>query len=362
MWQQNEFSKRLGLRYPIVQGPFGGGLSSVELLGLVSDLGGLGSYGVHHLAASQISDLAKTLHARTAKPFALNLWVNNQDPGGDALSSEQFSAGVARFKPYYDELGLPAPTMPDRYGENFLDQVQAVIDAKPAVLSFVFGIPPADVLAECRRRDITTIGTITTIDEAVQMEAADVDAIVATGFEAGGHRVSFLQSAENSLTGTMALIPTVVDRVKIPVIAAGGIGDGRGIAAALMLGAHGVQIGTAFLACAQSGTSDVHRVALRSERARYTMLTRAFSGRLARGIRNRFAEEFAAFDEAIFPYPIQGWFAGGMRAAAVAQNRPDLMSLWSGQAAPLLRQTDAAELFSSLVAQTDFQLRRFAQR
>jgi nitronate monooxygenase len=352
MWQQNEFTKLLGLRYPIVQGPFGGGLSSVELLGLVSDLGGLGSYGAHHLAASQITELAKALHTRTAKPFALNLWVNNQDAGGEKLSAEQFAAGVARFKPYYDELGLPAPTMPVQYGEKFLDQAQAVIDAKPVVFSFVFGIPPAQVLAECRRRNITTIGTITTIDEAVQMEA---------GFEAGGHRVSFLQSAENSLTGTMALIPTVVDSVKIPVIAAGGIGDGRGIAAALMLGACGVQIGTAFLACAQSGTSDVHRTALHSERARYTMLTKAFSGRLARGIRNRFAEEFAAGDAAIFPYPIQGWFAGGLRAAAIAQNRPDLLSLWSGQAAPLLKQTDAAELFAKLVEDTTDSLRRFDQ-
>jgi nitronate monooxygenase len=360
MWNETEFSQRLALRYPIIQGPFGGGLSSIELLAVVSEAGGLGSFGVHHLNAAQIADTAKHIRLRTQKPYALNLWVSNQDPGGEALSREQFAASVARFAPYYKTLGLNAPAMPDHYGERFDDQVQAVLDARPAVFSFVFGIPSADILAECKRREIVTLGTATTPDEAVLLEQSGVDFIVATGMEAGGHRVSFLQSAERSLTGCMALIPTVVDRVRIPVIAAGGIADGRGIAAALMLGAQGVQIGTAFLACAESGTNDVHRAALRSERARHTLLTRAFSGRLARGIANQFAEDFVGRESEILPYPIQSWFAGSLRAVAIAQGREDLLSLWAGQAAPLIQDTSAAHFFARLVEHTTTLMQRFS--
>ncbi|PPE73564.1 2-nitropropane dioxygenase [Solimonas fluminis] len=349
MWQDTAVSRKLGLRYPIVQGPFGGGLSSVDLLAAVSEAGGLGSFGVHHLEPAQIRDLDATIRARTNKPYALNLWVSNHDQGGLSLTPEVFAAGIERFRPYYEELGVEPPPMPARYGQSFDEQVEAVLEARPPAFSFVFGIPSPRILEECRRRGIVTIGAITTVDEAVAMEAAGVDLIVATGFEAGGHRVSFLAPAEDSLTGSFALIPTVADRVKTPVIAAGGIADGRGIAAALTLGAQGVQIGTAFLACRQSSASTPHRRMLFDERNRYTALTRVFSGRLARGIRNRFLEEMSASGVPPFPYPIQNWFTGSFRKAAGAQDRPDLMSLWAGQAAPLMRHHDATALFAELV-------------
>jgi nitronate monooxygenase len=176
--------------------------------------------------------------------------------------------------------------------------------------------------------------------------------LVATGMEAGGHRVSFLRSAEDSLTGTLALVPVVADRVSVPVIAAGGIADGRGIAAALTLGAQGVQLGTAFLACEESGASAPHREALFGEGARYTALTRAFTGRLARGLRNHFLEDMAARKPPLFPYPIQSWFTGTFRQAAMEQGRADLISLWAGQAAPLLRHRKAGALFAELVRDT----------
>ncbi len=360
MWQDTAVSRKLGLRYPIVQGPFGGGLSSVDLLAAVSNAGGLGSFGVHHLTPAQIRELNATIRSRTDQPYALNLWVSNHDEGGLSLTAEQFAAGIERFRPYYEELGVEPPAMPARYGQSFDEQVEAVLEANPPAFSFVFGIPSARILEECRRRGIVTIGAITTIDEAVAMEAAGVDLIVATGFEAGGHRVSFLAPAEDSLTGTFALIPTVADRVKTPVIAAGGIADSRGIAAALMLGAQGVQIGTAFLACQQSSASAPHRRMLFDERSRYTALTRVFSGRLARGIRNRYLEEMTASGAAPFPYPIQNWFTGSFRKAAGEQDRPDRMSLWAGQAVPLLRQHDAGELFAALVQGTDTLLGRQA--
>lgn len=356
MWHDTAVSRRLQLRYPIVQGPFGNGLSSVELLGLVSDAGGLGSFGVHHLPPAQIREVDAAIRRRTTRPYALNLWVSNHDEGGLSLTAQQFAAAVERFRPYYEELGVEPPSMPARYGQDFEEQAETILELRPPAFSFVFGIPSAGILERCRERSIVTIGAVTTPDEAVAMEAAGVDLIVASGFEAGGHRVSFLRAPEDSLTGTFALIPTVADRVKTPVIAAGGIADGRGIAAALTLGAQGVQIGSAFLACEQSGTSALHRRMLFDAQAQYTALTRVFSGRLARGIRNRFMEEMSATPP--LPYPVQGWFTGSFRKAAAEQGRSDRMSLWAGQAAPLLRHQDAGSLFDSLVRETGTLLSR----
>ena len=352
MWHDNEAARRLGLRYPLIQGPFGGGLSSVELTAAVAEAGGLGSFGVHHLAPAQILEVGRQIRARTHKPFALNLWVSNHDNGGETLTREQFAEGIARFKPYYDELRVEPPPQPERFGHRFEEQVQAVLELRPPAFSFVFGIPSPEIVAECRQRGIVTLGTITTLDEALAMEAAGIDLIVATGMEAGGHRVSFLQSPEESLTGTFALVRVVSAKVRTPVIAAGGIVDGRGVAAALMLGAQAVQIGTAFLACEESNAAAIHKAALFGEQARHTALTRAFSGRLARGLRNRFVDEAAASGTPPLPYPIQSWFTGSFRAAAIAQNRPELMSLWAGQAAPLLRHRHATALFNALVEET----------
>ncbi|HSW13450.1 MAG TPA: DUF561 domain-containing protein, partial [Solimonas sp.] len=306
-----------------------------------------------HLSPEAIRETGARLHAATAKPFNLNLWVSNHDADGLQLERARFDAAVERFRPYYEALGIAPPAMPQRYGWRFEEQIEALLEVRPAVFSFVFGIPSAQILDECRRRGIVTAGAVTTLQEALAMEAAGVDLIVASGMEAGGHRVSFLRGAEESLTGTFALIPQIVDRVRIPVIAAGGIADGRGIAAALMLGAQGVQIGTAFLACEESGTSDLHRRMLFSPEAEVTALTRAFSGRLARGIRNAFVEEWSAQPRELLPYPIQGWFTGSFRAAAVEQQRPEMMSLWSGQAAALLRHHHVADLYAALVRDTD---------
>ncbi len=345
-----EATRRLGLTHPIVQGPFGGGLSTVELAATVSEAGGLGSYGAHILPPQQIVELAQQLRARTSRPFALNLWVSNRDPGGDALSAADFERASAIFAPYFAELGVPLPAPPPRYSESFDAQVEALLEARPPVFSFVFGVPSAQILAECRRRDIRTIGAATSLAEARALEEASVDAIVATGFEAGGHRPSFLARAEDSLMGTFALTQLVSPRVAVPVIAAGGIADRRGVRAALTLGASAAQLGTAFLACAESGASPLHRGLLFSERATATTLTRVFTGRLARGLVNRLTRELLPRLAELPPYPIPSWFLAQLRDAALAQENPELMSLWSGQIGPNLRHTSAAELFAELIA------------
>jgi nitronate monooxygenase len=348
--EPNRLTAALGLRHPIVQGPFGGGLSTVALAAAVADLGGLGSFGAHHLSGDELLAVGRSLRAATAGVFALNLWVGGHDPGGDWLSEDDYQRGLRLFEPYARELGVTLAPRPTRCGVELAEQLEALLQVAPPVWSFVFGVPPPDVLAACRRRGILTIGAATSLDEARALDDAGVDAIVATGAEAGGHRPSFLTPAEDALMGTMALVPQVVDRVRAPVIAAGGIADARGRAAAHALGASAIQVGTGFLACEESGASPLHRALLWSERARTTTLTRAFSGRLARGMTNRLTRELAARAAEILPYPAQGWFTAQLRPAALAAENPELLSLWCGQIAPNLRHRTAAALFAALLA------------
>ena len=311
-------ARRLGVRYPIIQGPFGGGLSTVQLTASVADLGGLGSFGAHQLPPEAIGALVREIKAHTSRPFAVNLWVSNRDPGGDALTPEQFDAAFALYEPYYRELGLTKPARPVTFGESFEEQARALIESEPPAFSFVFGVPSADLLAACRKRGIVTIGAATSIAEAYQLDQAGVDLIVASGFEAGGHRPAFLRRAEESLMGTFALTQLLADRVRAPVIAAGGIVDGRGARAALALGAQAVQLGTAFLACEESGATAQHRAVLFSARAEQTTLTRAYTGRLARGVPNRIVELMAPRAAELPPFPVQSWFVSKLRAADAA--------------------------------------------
>jgi nitronate monooxygenase len=348
---ENAAIRRLSIALPVVQGPFGGGLSTTLLAATVSNLGGLGSYGAHSLAPEAIGPVVAEIRSQTSQPFAINLWVSDHDPGGETLGPAEFERVWPMFAPYYRELGVEKPEPPRELHPAFEAQLEAVLDARPPVFSFVFGVPSAGVLRACRERDIVTIGAATTLAEAQALEDAGVDLIVATGAEAGGHRPSFLASAEESLCGTLPLVQVVSAHVRAPVIAAGGIVDARGVRAALELGADAAQLGTAFLACAESGTTDLHRGALFSERARRTTLTRSFTGRLARGIRNRWTEEMGPHRAELPPFPITSWFVSRLRPAAVAAGRDDLISLWCGQAAPNLRHRSATELMQTVVAE-----------
>jgi len=241
------------------------------------------------------------------------------------------------------------PPFPPHLDPGFDEQVEALIDARPPIFSFIFGVPAPAILERCRSLGIRTIGTATTVDEVRAIDAAGVDAIVATGAEAGGHRPSFLASAEASLMGTVALVPQAADSVRTPIIAAGGIADGRGIAAALALGAAAVQIGTAFLACDESNAHPAHRAALRAAAQAGTLLTRGFTGRLGRGLRNPLAEALESPSLNLLPYPFQGHLVAALKQAALAHGRPDLAPFWSGQSAPLIRHYRAAALFDALV-------------
>jgi nitronate monooxygenase len=325
---------------PILQAPMAGGPDSPALAAAVSDAGGLGSLGCAYLAPAEIEALAAAVHARTARPFGLNLFVRADDP--DEPGAEARVAAVLR--PMRAELGLAeaialGPGLP-----RWEDQLEAVLRVAPRVFSVTFGAPSRQQLAALHARGIFVVGTATTVDEAGALDELGVDAIVAQGAEAGGHRGTFLGRFEDALVGTFALVPQIVARTRRPVIAAGGIMDGRGIRAALGLGATAVQLGTAFLACPEAGTSAPHRAALASARA--TVITRAFSGRPARGIRNRMTDAFEAARPA--PFPQQQRMTHELRRAATAQARPDLMQLWAGQGAPLVRAMPAAELVATL--------------
>lgn len=347
---ETEATRRLGLRYPIIQGPFGGGQSTEVLAATVSNLGGLGSYGAHALSPDQIGQVVGKIKSLTSGAFNMNLWVSDHDPGGQAISQADFDHAFEFYAPYFRELGVDKPTLPARFHQSFADQIDALIEAAPPVISFIFGLPSPAVIAACRQRDIVTIATITSIAEARMAEDAGIDVIVATGFEAGGHRPSFLASAEDSLMGTLVLTPLVADRVKVPVIAAGGIVDGRGIRAVLALGAQAVQIGTAFLACEESAATPQHRAILLGERVQPTTLSRSYTGRLSRSIANRWSEDMKKHTERILPFPIQNWLTSHLRAAALKAGRPDLISFASGQAAPNLRHRTATQLMQALIA------------
>ncbi|MEU6877267.1 nitronate monooxygenase [Streptomyces sp. NPDC046712] len=347
----------LGIGLPIVQGPFGGGLSSVELAVAVSEGGGLGSYGAHILAPEEITDLVARLKAGTDRPFAVNLWVPLEGETALRPSEAELAADVARLKPYYDELGVTAPTAADVAAwPDFEAQTDALLAAAPPVITLVMGLPSRRLVEETRRLGIALIGTATTVAEAVALERSGVDAIIASGSDAGGHRGAFLAPVRESLVGTFSLVPQVADAVAVPVVAAGGIADGRGIAAALALGADAVQIGTGFLATRESGASAVHKAVLGTPESRTTVLTRLFSGRTARGIPNGFVRDMAAHEDHVPPYPVQNTLMQPIRRAAGAQGRPEYVNLWAGQAAALATGTSAAEYLAELVADAEERL------
>ena len=339
-----ELENVLGISEPIVLGPFGG-LSSVELTALVSEAGGLGSFGLYGYSPQRIHDTISSLRAGTTKPFAVNLWL----PTGDEVTPGQVDLApyLDALAPLFAAAGIEAPPTPSAFLPTIDEQLEAVTDAAPAVLSVVYGVPSPEVIGRAHDRGIRIIGTATTVAEAVSLDLAGVDAIVASGAEAAGHRVSFLQPPERSLVGTFALIPQVVDAVRAPVIAAGGIADRRGVAAAFALGASGVQVGTAFLRTEQSAATQAHREAIAAAADTGTVLTRALSGRLARGIPNRAMREIES-SGLIAPFPAQNWLTGVFRAAAAAAGDGELLSLWAGQSAALATRSDARDVFAEL--------------
>jgi nitronate monooxygenase len=348
-WNRNRLTAKLGIEYPIVQGPFGG-FASQRLTAAVSNFGGLGSLGALNLSPETITDAVAEIRALTTKPFAMNLWVSMEDGGARRSDVSAFRRSLAPIGAHLAELGAQIPAYePYSPRLRFEEQAHALLDAKVPVFSFIFGIPPREILQECRAKGIVTIGTATTPEEAAALRDAGVDVIAASGFEAAGHRGSFLRAAEDSLTGTMSLVPQIVDIVDVPVIAAGGIADARGVIAAMALGAEAVQMGTVFLSCEESGASRLHRELLLAKKAGHTGLTKGFTGRLARGVRNRLMEDLNPGGTEILPYPLQRGLVRNLTMAAEAAGRADLVPMWAGQSASIGACTDVAAFLKSLV-------------
>lgn len=352
MWYNNKVTEMLGIKYPIMQGPFGGGLSTPKLAATVSNMGGLGGYGAYTMSPQDIYDIDKQIKALTNNPYNINLWVSDTDAINGTVSNEVYEHTKQRFKPYFDKAGVEMPDKPAPFKSRFENQLQAILDIKPKVFSFMFGLLPEDVMEQCRKRGIKLVGAATTLDEAVALNNTGVDMIIASGFEAGGHRPSFLAPAEQSTTGTFVLIQLIKEKVNVPVIAAGGIATGSGIAAAFTLGADAVQIGTAFLACEESGALPAHKEALFSDAAKYTMLSRAYTGRLGRGISTQLGLDLIGKENDLLPFPLQTTFMSVLRKAALEKQKHDMVLFWGGQIAPILKHRKADELMKSLIADT----------
>ncbi|WP_024769875.1 NAD(P)H-dependent flavin oxidoreductase [Aquimarina macrocephali] len=347
MWNKTQASELLRIKYPIIQGPFGGKYSSVKLVSSVSNLGGLGSFGLNSYSPEEILKIDEDIKRSTDKAYMLNLWVPFKDDPTNSFEKKDFDALKKAFTPYFEQLKVPLPEMPNPKTQNFELQVESVLKARPHVASFIFGIPSKEIILELKKRGITSMATATTLDEAVMIEEAGIDLVIASGSEAGGHRASFMKSADESLTCTRLLIHQVVDNVSTPVIAAGGISNGKDIADVLKLGAGAAQIGTAFLATNESNASDLHKSKLLTSETIKTDLTKVYTGRLARVISTGFSKENNNI-KITAPYPIQSAFLSPLRKAAIEQNKLDLVAFYSGQPSTTLKYKSVQELFVSL--------------
>ena len=344
-------TERLGLAHPIVQAPLAGGGDTPALVAAVSGAGGLGFIGAAYLTPAQIAESAREVRARIARPFGVSLFAPLPPP-----APADPAAALARMAPFYAELGLGHPAPPAPPADTFDAQLAAALDSGAAVFSFTFGVLPPAAVAAIKARGMFLMGTATTVDEALALERAGVDAVVTQGSEAGGHRGTFLGEFETGMVGTVALVPQVADAVRVPVVASGGIMDGRGVAAALVLGAAAVQLGTAFLTCEEAGVPPAYKEAILGAREDGTRITRAFSGRPARGIVNRFMREVDAGD--VLPFPLQNALTRPLRAAAARAGRAELLSLWAGQGVRMARRQKAADLVARLAAEAAAALRR----
>ncbi len=355
MPHMNSLTQRLSLLHPIIQAPLAGGADTPALVAAVSEAGGIGCIGLAYTAPAQIGEVARAVRARTARPFGVNLFAPQPLP----TASVDVAPALARVAPFYAELGLPPPEPPKAQPLPFEAQLEAALATDAALFSFTFGLLPAEAIAAIKARGLFLMGTATTVAEAKALAAAGVDAVVAQGAEAGGHRGTFLGDFAAAMIGTMALVPQIADAVPVPVVGSGGIMDGRGIAAALALGASAVQMGTAFLTCEEAGVPPSYRERILAGTEDETRLTRAFSGRLARGLRNRFMTEVEGGEAAaILPFPLQNALTRPLRAAAAQQDRADYLSLWAGQGVGLARCLPAGELVTRLAEETEAALRR----
>jgi nitronate monooxygenase len=312
--------------------------------------GALGSLAAAYLSPAQIQVAIDEIRAKTTRPFAVNLFTPMPSL---SLNDSQIQTAIKATQKYRTELGLPEPRVAEPYHPDFDQQFEVVLRNKPQVFSFVFGLLDKSHLNECKKLGIFTIGTATTLEEGLLLEESGVDAVTAQGFEAGGHHGIFDSEIDHPGLGVFALTQGLATRLKIPVIAAGGIMDGKGIAAALALGAQAAQMGTAFLLCKEAATSQPYRKALSQKGIKRTRITRAFSGRWARGLENRFMMEMKDQPQAILPFPAQNAFTRDLRNQSAKNGSSDFLSLWAGEGVDLIRsELSATQIIDSLKSET----------
>lgn len=337
----------LGIELPIIQAPLAGVQGSALAIA-VSNAGGLGSLPCAMLTSETMRAELAAIKVHTDKPFNVNFFCHTP-PTPDPKREAGWRAALA---PFYQEFGIDPATIPAGPGRApfTIEAAEILSEFRPAVVSFHFGLPSAELLDRVKSWGAKILSSATTVEEALWLEARGVDAIIAQGLEAGGHRGMFLSDDLTTQIGTLALVPQLVQAVNVPIIAAGGIADARGVAAALALGAAGVQVGTAYMLCPEATTSTVHRAALTSKAARHTALTNLFTGRPARGIMNRLMAELGPIAAVAPEFPLATAAIAPLRAKAESQGLGDFSPLWAGQNASGCREISAADLTRALAA------------
>jgi nitronate monooxygenase len=354
MWPRTDFLELLGVTHPVIQAPMSG-FAPPALAAAVCNAGALGSLGCAGVPPTTIRDQVLALRQATNRPYILNFFVHAHP----RLDPDATARMRARLSVYFNEFGLGAVPEPKELFPPFdEEQLALVLQLRPRVVSFHFGLPDATAVRRVKEAGCIVLSSATTVAEARWLETNGADVIIAQGFEAGGHRGSFSDSPGAGMVGTMALVPQIVDAVRLPVIAAGGIADGRGLAAAFALGASGAQLGTAFLACPEAIVSPLHRAKLRSASDDGTELTRAFTGRPARALRNRYIIEMA--DSEPLEFPLQGSLLRRLWDLPSEEARAAFMPFWAGQAASLIREMPAGQLIDKLVREAQSILGRSA--
>ena len=345
MWPRTDFLELLNITHPIIQAPMAG-FASPALAAAVSNVGALGSIGCGPVPPAIVREQVTACRGTTNRPFNVNFFVHAQP----RIDAEKTARVRTKLTPYFEEFGLgPMPEPSEPFPTFDKERLDLVLELRPHVVSFHFGLPETSTVRRIKEAGCIILSSATTVAEARSLEAGGADVIIAQGFEAGGHRGSFSDGPGAGMVGTMALVPQIVDAVRLPVIAAGGIADGRGIAAAFALGASGVQLGTAFLGCPEATVSPLHRARLRAATDEITELTRAFTGRPARAMRNRFIAEMA--DSEPLEFPLQASLTGALSQLADDEARAAFMPVWAGQSAPLTRNLPAAQLVEEFVAE-----------
>lgn len=349
-WNKNILTSLLHIKYPIIQAPMAGGITTPELISAVSNSGGLGNMGTGYMDPIELKENITKIKLLTNSPFGVNLFVPSPPEFLEEDNSLEFIKGI--LLEIENELDIKdnekQSNININYQKLFNNQLEEVMRARVPICSFTFGIPPKEVIKELKQNQCTVIGTATNVKEAILLEESGVDIVVAQGSEAGGHRGSFLNEKGGHI-GSMALIPQVVDNVSVPVIAAGGIMDARGIVAAMSLGAQGFQMGTAFLCCEESGADIKYKEALLNTYEDQLIMTKVFTGRSARAISNKFVRKMRIFEERCMPFPIQNTLTGNIRKKAKQLGDKEYMSLWAGQGIRLIEENTAKNILNNLL-------------